>query len=48
MLYCYPWVWLANIEKLVKTNILNVKVVAELVSTSVETEPEADTITACR
>ena len=49
MLYCYPWVWLANIEKLAKAiypNVLNVKlVVAELLSITRETEPKVDTIT---
>ena len=48
MLYCYHLVWLDNIEKLAKviySNVLNVKLVAELLSTSVETGPEADTIT---
>ena len=48
MLYCYHLVWLDNIEKLAKvvySNVLNVKLVVELLSTSVETGLEADTIT---
>ena len=48
MLYCYLWLWLANIEKLAKaiySDVRTIKPVAELLSTSVATEPKVDTIT---